>query len=117
MYSLAVSPQGNKIAQSLIEKFFEPCDGPWRGLGNIPQGCLKLKSQYGRFDAARRFGLTMEDCPEPAGCLCGQVLCGLLDPDKCPLFGKKCAPDHPVGPCMVSTEGACAAWYKYGPER
>ena len=117
VYSLAVSPQGNKIAQSLIEKFFEPCDGPWRGLGNIPQGCLKLKSQYGRFDAARRFGLTMEDCPEPAGCLCGQVLCGLLDPDKCPLFGKKCAPDHPVGPCMVSTEGACAAWYKYGPER
>jgi len=117
VYSLAVSPQGNKIACSLIDKYFQPADGQWRGLGVIPQGCLKLKSQYSRFDAIERFGLQVKDSPEPPGCCCGQVLCGLLDPDDCPLFGAKCTPDHPVGPCMVSTEGACAAWYKYGRER
>ena len=114
VYGLAVRPEGNKIAQQWIEKYFEPCDGPWRGLGCIPQGSLRLKDAYAKFDAQKHFGIKQMPAEEPRGCLCGQVLCGLIEPSRCGLFGKKCTPDHPVGPCMVSTEGACAAWYKYG---
>jgi hydrogenase expression/formation protein HypD len=113
VYGLAVSPQGNTVAQHIIDTFFEPCDGPWRGLGCIPQGSLKIREQYAVFDAQRRFGIDQMPKEEPAGCVCGQVLCGLIEPSQCGLFGKKCTPDRPVGPCMVSTEGACAAWYKY----
>jgi hydrogenase expression/formation protein HypD len=113
VYGAAVTAQGNKVAQRIIFDTFEPYDGPWRGLGAIPGGSLRLKPEYAKFDAMHRFGI--EDIPteEPAGCQCGRVLCGLLDPPRCGLFGKKCTPDAPVGPCMVSTEGACAAWYKY----
>ncbi|MBL7215930.1 MAG: hydrogenase formation protein HypD, partial [Phycisphaerae bacterium] len=75
---------------------------------------LKLRDKYSQFDALKRFGIEEVPTEEPAGCQCGQVLCGLLDPPQCDMFGKKCTPDTPVGPCMVSTEGACAAWYKYG---
>jgi hydrogenase expression/formation protein HypD len=93
---------------------FEPCDGAWRGLGVIPGATLKLKDEYKQFDALHRFGIKEIPTEEPAGCRCGEVLCGLIDPPQCGLFGKKCTPDSPVGPCMVSTEGACSAWYKYG---
>lgn len=113
VYGVAVSPQGNTVAQRVIETFFEPCDAPWRGLGIIPQGSLKIKEQYAEFDAQKRFGIAQIPVEEPVGCLCGRVLCGLIEPSQCGLFGRKCTPDHPVGPCMVSTEGACAAWYKY----
>ena len=113
VYHAAVHEQGNAIALQLIEKYFQPWDGPWRGLGIIPAGTLRLKKEYERFDALTRFGLEPKEAPEPPGCLCGVVLCGLMEPPLCPLFGNKCTPDHPVGPCMVSTEGACSAWYKY----
>jgi hydrogenase expression/formation protein HypD len=114
VYGMAVRPEGNKIARQWMEKFFEPCDGPWRGLGCIPGGALRIRDAYAKFDAQKRFGIAQMPVEEPRGCLCGQVLCGLIEPSRCGLFGKKCTPDHPVGPCMVSTEGACAAWYKYG---
>jgi hydrogenase expression/formation protein HypD len=114
VYGVAVKPDGNKIALQWIEKYLEPCDGPWRGLGGIPGGSLRIRDVYAKFDIRKRFGLEEKPMDEPAGCLCGKVLCGLIEPSQCSLFGKKCTPDHPVGPCMVSTEGACAAWYKYG---
>lgn len=114
VYGVAVKPQGNKTALQWMDKYFEPCDGPWRGLGCIPGGSLKIRDAYAKVDARKRFGLEEQPTEEPAGCLCGKVLCGLIEPNQCGLFGKKCTPDRPVGPCMVSTEGACAAWYKYG---
>ncbi|MHC5082760.1 MAG: hydrogenase formation protein HypD [Planctomycetota bacterium] len=113
VYGAAVTPQGNKVAWDIIMKYFQPCDGPWRGLGVIPGASLELKEEYAKYDALKRFGINQVPTEEPAGCQCGRVLCGLLDPPQCVLFGKKCTPDTPVGPCMVSTEGACAAWYKY----
>ena len=114
VYGAAVTPQGNTTAWKIIDDYFQPYDGPWRGLGTIPGGTLKLRDEYKQYDALHRFGYKEIPGEELGGCQCGQVLCGLIDPPQCPLFGKKCTPDTPVGPCMVSTEGACAAWYKYG---
>lgn len=114
LYSAVVRPEGNPRAMDLIDRYFEPCDGPWRGLGRIPEGSLRLRAEYKRFDARRRFGLEERVAPEPAGCRCGDVLCGRIEPMTCGLFGSRCTPDTPVGPCMVSSEGACSAWYKYG---
>lgn len=114
VYGAAVKNQGNPVALQLMEQYFETWDGPWRGLGVIPGASLRLKDEFSRFDALKRFGFAETPTEEPAGCLCGQVLCGLIDPPQCGLFGKKCTPDTPVGPCMVSTEGACSAWFKYG---
>lgn len=114
VYGAAVTPQGNQTAQQIVHDMFEPYDGPWRGLGTIPGGTLKLRADYNHFDALHRFGLTEVPTEELGGCQCGRVLCGLIDPPQCPLFGKQCTTDSPIGPCMVSTEGACSAWYKYG---
>lgn len=113
VYQAAVRPCGNATALKLLEEFFEPWDGPWRGLGLIRGGTLRLKQKYERFDVLKRLDIPPLDSPEPAGCLCGQVLCGLVEPADCPLFVTACTPDNPIGPCMVSTEGACSAWYKY----
>ncbi len=114
VYGAAVKNQGNPVALQLMDEYFETWDGPWRGLGVIPGASLRLKDEFSRFDALKRFGFAEVPTEEPAGCLCGRVLCGLIDPPQCGLFGKKCTPDSPVGPCMVSTEGACSAWFKYG---
>jgi hydrogenase expression/formation protein HypD len=114
LYEVVVKPEGNLVAQKLVSQYFEPTDGYWRGLGKIPQATLKLKQQYAQFDAMERFGIKEIPAEELNGCRCGEVLCGLISPTECGLFDKKCTPDTPVGPCMVSTEGACAAWYKYG---
>lgn len=114
VYGAAVTPQGNLTAQKIIQTMFEPYNGPWRGLGIIPDGTLKLRDEYKQFDALHRFGYEEVPTEELDGCRCGLVLCGLIDPPECPLFGQKCTPDTPIGPCMVSTEGACSAWYKYG---
>ncbi|MCE5187455.1 MAG: hydrogenase formation protein HypD [Planctomycetaceae bacterium] len=114
VYGAAVTPQGNRTAQAIIDNMFEPYDGPWRGLGFIPGGSLRLRPRYQRFDALHRFGISEIPAEELGGCQCGRVLCGLIDPPQCPLFARKCTPDSPIGPCMVSTEGACSAWYKYG---
>lgn len=113
VYQAAVRPSGNVTALQLLEQFFEPWDGPWRGLGNIPGGTLRLKKKWERFDVLKRLGIVPLESAEPAGCLCGRVLCGLVEPSDCPLFGNTCHPNHPIGPCMVSTEGACSAWYRY----
>jgi hydrogenase expression/formation protein HypD len=114
IYSAVVTEKGNTAAQRMIAECFEPVDGYWRGLGKIEKSTLALKREYSRFDAFKRFGL--EDVPgrDNSGCRCGEVLCGLIEPVQCPLFAKRCTVRTPVGPCMVSSEGTCAAWFKYG---
>jgi hydrogenase expression/formation protein HypD len=114
VYGAVVTEKGNVAAQRIIAECFEPVDGYWRGLGKIEKSTLALKREYSQFDAFKRFGL--EDVPgeDLSGCRCGEVLCGLIEPIQCPLFGKRCTVLRPVGPCMVSSEGTCAAWFKYG---
>jgi hydrogenase expression/formation protein HypD len=114
IYTAVVTKEGNTAAQKIIDECFEPADGYWRGLGKIEKSTLKLKDKYSRFDAFKRFDMTETPGEEASGCRCGEVLCGLVEPPECGLFGKSCTPDMPVGPCMVSSEGACAAWFKYG---
>lgn len=113
-YSRAVAPQGNRAALAVMERVLEPCPNVWRGLGAIPDSGFRLQGAYSDYDAAQRFGFCPENREETAGCRCGDVICGRLEPGQCPLFGSACQPEHPVGPCMVSTEGACAAAYHYG---
>ncbi len=113
-YGRAVRPGGNRRAWDVLMSVFEPADAEWRGLGRIPGSGLALREEFWEFDAVRRFGLPEPPAFEPAGCRCGDVLRGMLDPRGCPLFGTACTPRKPVGPCMVSSEGACAARHKYG---
>ena len=113
VYSAVVTAEGNTIAQKIIEECFEPADGYWRGLGEIEKSTLKIKDKYSKFDALKRFDITETPVEDTSGCQCGEVLCGLIDPPQCKLFGKTCTINTPIGPCMVSSEGACAAWYKY----
>lgn len=113
-YTRAVSAGGNKAALAVMEQVLEPKTDLWRGLGLIPESGLVLKPEFSLWDAAKRFDLppVVRDVPTP--CLCGDVICGLIEPAQCPLFGTACTPDAPTGPCMVSGEGACAAAYQYG---
>ncbi|MFH1620417.1 MAG: hydrogenase formation protein HypD [bacterium] len=113
-YSRVVKPQGNPAALAVIEKVFSRIDAHWRAVGLIKDSGLGFSSAYTRFDAGGYFDVPYKDTPEPAGCLCGQVLMGRAVPADCGLFGRACTPSNAVGPCMVSSEGACAAWYKYG---
>ena len=117
VYGAVVTRQGNEIAQKIVQQCFEPTDGYWRGIGKIPQSTLRLKDEYSRFDAMVRFGIEEIAAEDLTGCRCGEVLCGLIDPPTCELFGNNCTPQHPIGPCMVSSEGACSAWYKYGADK
>ncbi len=114
MYTRVVSKDGNLSAKALIDEVYEPVDSLLRGIGIIPKSGLKLKDKYKALDAAIKFSLNIEKDEMPTGCACGNVLKGIIKPDECKLFGKTCTPQHPVGPCMVSTEGSCAAYYKYG---
>ena len=114
IYTAVVTKQGNTDAQKIIAECFEPADGYWRGLGKIEKSTLILKDKYSQFDALNRFNITETPTEDTSGCRCGEVLCGLIEPAECGLFGKDCIPETPVGPCMVSSEGACAAWFKYG---
>ncbi len=114
IYSAVVTEEGNSTAQKIIDECFEPADGYWRGLGRIKKSTLMLKDQYGKFDALKRFGITETVVEDTTGCRCGEVLCGLIEPHECGLFETNCTPENPVGPCMVSSEGTCAAWFKYG---
>lgn len=113
-YTRAVRPEGNPMARAMIERCFAPCDDLWRGLGHIPQSGLQIRPAYAQFDARVRFELppAAED-EAPTACRCGDVIRGHIAPRDCPLFGRVCLPEEPVGPCMVSSEGACAAAYKY----
>jgi hydrogenase expression/formation protein HypD len=112
-YTRAVMSQGNPHARAVIERVFEGTDAQWRGLGRIPDSGYQLRSTYKKFDADARFNITPEPTVEPKGCRCGDVLRGYLAPNECPLYAKACTPANPIGPCMVSSEGSCAAFYKY----
>jgi hydrogenase expression/formation protein HypD len=114
VYPQAVRPWGNTKAITLLETVFEPEDAYWRGLGLLRGSGLKFRPAFSRFDARIRLGLVDVPAPEPAGCRCGEVLTGRIHPAECPLFGCPCTPEEPVGPCMVSSEGSCAAVYRYG---
>jgi len=113
MYPRFVRHEGNPSARHCMEKIFDPVDAVWRGIGVIPSSGLTFKEKYRRFDVREKLAIPKEDTSMPKGCSCGEVLKGKLPPDQCPLFGTTCIPDNPVGPCMVSSEGSCAAYYKY----
>jgi len=114
-YKRAVRPEGNPRARALMEEVFEERDSRWRGLGLIPLSGLGLRENFKEMDAQRVFDLKdPEPIPDPPNCKCAEILQGLLKPPECPLFGKTCTPQHPVGPCMVSSEGSCSAYYRYG---
>ena len=112
-YPRAVSDTGNTKAQALMARVFEPCDISWRGLGVIPDSGLAIRTAYARFDAQQRFNIAVVEMKPPKGCACGEILTGRKTPLQCALFGKRCTPMEPVGPCMVSSEGTCAAYYRY----
>lgn len=112
-YTRAVQPLGNTVAQELMRQVYEPRDADWRGLGVIPGSGLGLRAEFADHDAALRFPVDAGESLEPSGCRCGEVLRGVIDPADCPLFGGRCTPAAPVGACMVSGEGACAARYRY----
>ena len=114
MYSRIVSKEGNIKAQQKMYEVFEPVDSVWRGIGMIPKSGLGIVKEYEMFDTAKKFDIKQKDTPEPKGCLCGEVLKGKKRPGDCKLFKKRCTPENPVGSCMVSSEGTCAAYYKYG---
>lgn len=113
-YRTVVREEGNPRAVELLGKYFEPADAYWRGIGVIPGSGLKLRDRYAVFDANKKFNPPVSNAEEPELCSCGDILRGVKLPTECPLFGAGCTPENPVGPCMVSTEGSCAAYYKYG---
>lgn len=114
-YHSVVMQKGNPVAQAMIKEVYDVCDDAWRGIGVIPNSGLRLKDAYAAYDVERALPIQLEKPSlDPKGCQCGRVLQGLIKPSECPLFGKSCTADHPVGACMVSVEGSCAAWYKYG---
>lgn len=112
-YSRGVRPEGNTSALKLMNEVFEADTANWRGIGSIPESGLKIRDRYASFDAARAFSVSPEPVREPRGCICGDVLRGVATPPQCKLFGQACTPERPVGPCMVSSEGACAAYYQF----
>jgi len=113
-YREAVRQEGNPRAIEFIYRYFEVCDSNWRGIGVIPKSGLKLRKEYSHRDAETVFDIPEIKSREPMGCQCGLVLRGLKTPPECPLFAKICTPENPAGACMVSSEGSCAAYYKYG---
>ncbi len=112
-YQRVVRPEGNPWGQKVMEEVFEPVSGRWRGLGEIPGSKLGLREEFRDFEAESRLGLKVEPLAENPACRCGQILRGQLTPPECPLFGKACTPESPFGPCMVSSEGACAAYFRF----
>jgi len=115
-YRRAVTFDGNTKAQQILKEIFEPADACWRGIGVIPQSGLKIREPYAAHDAQKLFKVELPDAKTPQGCACGEILIGNKIPPECALYKKACTPMDPVGPCMVSTEGTCAAYYKYHSE-
>lgn len=111
-YKRAVSPKGNTLAQKMIKECFAPRRDVWRGLGEIDGSGLGLREELAEYDAEKKFAVKY-GADRPGACRCGDVICGRISPQECPMFGARCTPEEPVGPCMVSSEGACAAAYKY----
>ena len=112
-YARGVMPQGNPTALAAIDEVFETCPAIWRGLGRIDGSGYRIREEFSRFDAVRHFQPDVEPTQDPKGCRCGDVLRGIMAPSDCPLFRTVCTPENPVGPCMVSSEGSCAAYYRY----
>ncbi|RUM88636.1 MAG: hydrogenase formation protein HypD [Thermodesulfatator sp.] len=115
-YKRVVTPEGNPWGKRLMREVFRPCDGRWRGLGLIPESKLTLAPDFEEFSAEEALGIELQPLPEPPGCACGEILRGRKRPPDCPLFGKRCTPETPYGPCMVSSEGTCAAYFRFGGE-
>lgn len=111
-YKSVVTDEGNKMAQSLMSTYFEPVDEPWRGIGVIPKSGMDIRKEYAAFNAKYRFHISVGE-PRKTKCRCGEIIKGLISPEECTLFGKACMPSKPIGPCMVSMEGTCAAYYQY----
>jgi hydrogenase expression/formation protein HypD len=116
-YAKVVKDEGNPKAMDLLREFFDPQDAYWRGIGTIPLSGLRLKDEFAHRDILRTVQVAVPAGQEPRGCSCGDVLKGIKIPVDCPLFGKACTPDRPVGACMVSAEGSCAAYYRYAAQR
>ncbi len=112
-YDRAVTKEGNRQAMAVMYKVFEPADALWRGLTVIPCSGLEIRQEYNSYNARKRFDIEIKEAKDPAGCACGGVLKSIKTPADCKLFGTACRPEHPIGPCMVSGEGACGAYYKY----
>ncbi len=112
-YARTVTFEGNKAAQAAIHEVFEDCDRTWRGIGTIPMSGWRLREEFAAFDAEKRFDVGAIQTKESPLCIAGQILVGMKKPHDCPAFGKECTPEHPLGATMVSSEGACAAYYKY----
>ena len=112
-YTRITKPEGNPHAQEIVARVFEAQDASWRGMGLIPGSGLGIRAEFADWDAAKKFSLPEFHSPETPGCQCGEVLKGRILPMQCALYGKRCTPLQPVGPCMVSSEGSCAAYYRY----
>ena len=112
-YGRSVRIEGNPQAQALVDDVYEPCDRVWRGLGMMPRGGLRLRAAWQDYDARRRFGVSTSEQPDLDACCAGDVLAGHIKPTQCPQFGRGCTPETPIGAPMVSSEGACAAYYRY----
>ena len=113
-YTSVVKNEGNIAAQKILYQVYEPVNSNWRGIGLIKNSGLQLRDEFADFDIEKILPIEIESTTKQTACRCGEVLRGIINPTKCPLFGKACIPTHAVGPCMVSVEGVCAAWYKYG---
>jgi len=119
-YPRCVTREGNRRAQASLWRVFEAVDGPWRGIGVIPRGNLQLREEWAGLDARRRFRIDVSGLTQTVQsdlsrrCLCGKIMVGLVEPSDCPLFGRECRPESPVGACMVSSEGTCKIWHQYG---
>jgi hydrogenase expression/formation protein HypD len=116
-YSRIVRREGNPASRRLIDEVFEVSDRKWRGIGTIPNSGLRLRKEFIEFDAERRFAVDRLQVLESGDCISGLILQGISKPRQCPAFGKTCTPEHPLGATMVSSEGACAAYYNYGRHR
>jgi hydrogenase expression/formation protein HypD len=112
-YARVVQREGNKLAQNTISEVFEVSDRTWRGIGEIPQSGFEVRQQYASFNARTKFRLNLAPVEENKECISGAIMKGLKKPVQCPNFGTKCNPEHPLGAPMVSSEGACAAYYHY----
>ena len=112
-YKRGVMQEGNPAAMAIIDEVFETCTATWRGLGDIPGSGYRIRPEYEEFDAVKRFDPDVEPTIEHKACRCGDVLRAVMRPDECPLFRTVCTPENPVGPCMVSSEGSCAAYFRY----
>lgn len=120
MYPRCVSPEGNKNAQAMLWRVFRTVGGNWRGIAHVPNGNLRLRDEFSRVDARRKYRIdvrrlwTRAPSALTQTCICGTIMAGTASPHDCPLFGKECLPEAPVGACMVSSEGTCKIWYQYG---